>query len=126
MLGYETCTIINYDDDVRGVDLADYTQYYTMAGDQFKKYNMKTFHHMMDMCVLHVYHVHRNLRGNEKQLTFLINLAKKPTQKYGKPHPTVSRKAITTTQTSNLTRALSCSDPSNQKTETNKMLCCLL
>jgi hypothetical protein len=89
MRGYETCTIINYD-DVRGADLADnYTQYYTMTGNQFKKYYTKTFRHMMDMCVLHVYHVHRKLQGKEQQLIFLIHLAKKLTQKYGK-HPTVS------------------------------------
>jgi hypothetical protein len=51
---------------------------------------MKIFCHLMDMCALDAYHMPRKLGGKRKWLMFLIGIAEKLIEKYGKPRSAAS------------------------------------
>ncbi|CAH2019885.1 unnamed protein product [Acanthoscelides obtectus] len=68
-----------------GVDLTDnMLHFYAMSRTHLKKYYRKIFLHFLDITVLNSYILYKKLGGRKSRLNFVIDLAEKLIEKYGR------------------------------------------
>ncbi|CAH2019884.1 unnamed protein product [Acanthoscelides obtectus] len=77
--------IEHYNKKMGGVDLTDnMLHFYAMSRTHLKKYYRKIFLHFLDITVLNSYILYKKLGGRKSRLNFVIDLAEKLIEKYGR------------------------------------------